>query len=65
MDEKHVTLYQEMADLYAPLYNYFLEHLPDTRDAEIARERLTEARLWFTHALVNTPKIEEVEADVV
>lgn len=71
MDNKQQETYRDMAESFAPLYNKFVSLLPDCAEADLARERLTEARLWFAEALVTTGDTQEdqddkvVDADVV
>lgn len=72
MDNKQQETYRDMAESFAPLYNKFVSLLPDCAEADLARERLTEARLWFAEALVTAgdtqedqDDIEVVDADVV
>lgn len=70
MDTKQQEIYRDMAESFAPLYNKFISLLPDCAEADLARERLTEARLWFAEALVTANEdqdetVEVVDADVV
>lgn len=72
MDNKQQETYRDMAESFAPLYNKFVNLLPECVEADLARERLTEARLWFAEALVTAREEQEdqdepevVEADVV
>lgn len=70
MDNKQQETYRDMAESFAPLYNKFVSLLPDCAEADLARERLTEARLWFAEALVTAHEDQDdteevVDADVV